>query len=257
MLRFSANISTLFAALPVVERIQAAARAGFKAVEMQFPYDLPAATLRDATKQVGVEFVLINIPAGDFAGGERGIACLPGREAEFLRGVRLAGDYANALGCPRVNCLAGNLPEGETPEQCWDVLVENLRLAADILTQRGVKLLVEPLNRTDNPRFILSGYADADALLTAVGKDNLALQYDSYHARAGGEDVLEGLTKRLARIGHIQVSDYPGRGAPGTGEIDFPRFFRAIRNLPYEGWTGAEYFCPNPGQGDFAWMTAA
>ncbi|MBB5372690.1 hydroxypyruvate isomerase family protein [Acidocella aromatica] len=257
MLRFSANISTLFTALPVAERIQAAARAGFKAVEMQFPYDLPAATLREAAHKAGVEFVLINIPAGDFAGGERGIACLPGREAEFLRGVRLAGDYANTLGCPRVNCLAGNLPEGETPEQCWDVLVENLRLAADMLTVRGVQLLVEPLNRADNPRFILNGYPDADALLTAVGKDNLTLQYDTYHAHAGGEDVLEGLTKRLMRIGHIQFSDYPGRGAPGTGELNFPRLFRAIRNLPYEGWTGAEYLCPSPGPGDFAWTAAA
>ena len=134
--------------------------------------------------------------------------------------------------------------------------MENLRLAADMLAQRGVQLLVEPLNRADNPRFILSGYPHADDLLTAVGKDNLALQYDSYHARAGGEDVLEGLTKRLARIGHIQVSDYPGRGAPGTGEIDFPRFFRAIRNLPYAGWTGAEYFLHNPRLDEFAWMAA-
>jgi hydroxypyruvate isomerase len=254
MLRFSANISTLFTALPVPERIAAAAQAGFGAVEMQFPYELPAAMLRDAAREAEVAFVLINIPAGDFAQGERGIACLPGRENEFLRGVRLAGDYANTLGCPRVNCLAGNLPEGETPEQCWDVLVENLRLAADMLAVRGVQLLVEPLNRADNPRFILNGYPDAEALLTAVGKDNLALQYDTYHARAGGEDVLEGLTKRLARTGHIQFSDYPGRGAPGTGELDFSRLFRAIRNLPYEGWTGAEYLCPSPGPGDFAWM---
>lgn len=257
MLRFSANISTLFTTLPVPERIAAAAQAGFAAVEMQFPYELPAATLRYAAGAAGVEFVLINIPAGDFAGGERGIACQPGRETEFLRGVRLAGDYADALGCPRVNCLTGNLPEGETPERCWDVLVENLRLAVDILTQRGVQLLVEPLNRVDNPRFILNGYGDADALLTAVGRDNLALQYDVYHARASGEDALEGLTKRIGRIGHIQVSDYPGRGAPGTGELDFPRLFRAIRHLPYAGWTGAEYFCPSPGPEAFAWMAAA
>ncbi|HUM08905.1 MAG TPA: TIM barrel protein [Acidocella sp.] len=257
MLRFSANISTLFTALPVPARIAAAARAGFAAVEMQFPYELPAATLADAAGAAGVEFVLINIPAGDFAAGERGIACIPGREDEFLRGLRRAGDYADALGCPRVNCLAGNLPEGEAPERCWDVLVENLRLAADTLAVRGVQLLVEPLNRADNPRFILNGYADADALLTAVGKDNLALQYDVYHARAGGEDVLEGLTRRIGRVGHIQFSDYPGRGAPGTGELDFPRLFRAIRHLPYAGWTGAECLCPNPGPEDFAWMTAA
>ncbi len=257
MLRFSANISTLFTALPVPGRIAAAAAAGFTAVEMQFPYELPASTLASAAGAAGVEFVLINIPAGDFAGGERGIACIPGREDEFLRGVMRAREYANALGCPRVNCLAGNLPEGEAPERCWDVLVENLRLAADMLAVRGVQLLVEPLNRVDNPRFILNGYAEADALLTAVGKDNLALQYDVYHARAGGEDALEGLTRRMGRIGHIQVSDYPGRGAPGTGELDFPRLFRAIRHLPYAGWTGAEYFCPNPGPEEFAWMAAA
>jgi hydroxypyruvate isomerase len=134
------------------------------------------------------------------------------------------------------------------------VLVANLRRAADLLAPRGVQILVEPLNRADNPRFILNGYADAEALLSAVGKDNLALQYDTYHARAAGEDVLDGLTKWLPRIGHIQFSDYPGRGAPGTGELDFPRLFRAIRALPYAGWTGAEYFAADPAPEEFGWM---
>jgi len=254
MLRFSANVSTLFTALPVTERFAAAARAGFTGVEMQFPYELPAATLAEAARRAGLDWVLINAPAGDFTAGARGFACLPGGEEAFWQSLRQAADYAAALGCPRVHCLAGNLPADEAPERCWDVLVENLRQGAAMLAARGMQLLVEPLNRTDNPRFILDGYADADALLTAVGADNLALLYDVYHARAAGEDWLGGLERRIGRIGHIQFSDYPGRGAPGTGELDLARLFRAIRHLPYAGWTGAEFFSPSPGAAALDWL---
>jgi hydroxypyruvate isomerase len=247
MLKFSANISTLFTDLPFGARIHAAARAGFGAIEAQFPYgEIEAGAFARQARDAGAEIVLINLSAGDFGAGERGIACLEGRQDEFLQGVLRGGDYAAELGCARVNCLVGNIPEGEEPEACWDVLVENLRRASAELAARDITLLIEPLNRRDNPRFAVSGYAQADALLTVVEAPNLALQYDFYHAAAGGEDVLSGLERRIERIGHIQFSDFPGRGAPGSGWLDFPRLFRALEHLPYEGWVGAEYHDPAP-----------
>ncbi|WP_298282562.1 hydroxypyruvate isomerase family protein [Acidocella sp.] len=252
MLRFSANISTLFTDMPFAARPDAAARAGFLAIEAQFPHaEMSAGAFGQAARDAGVEVVLINLPAGEFGQGERGLACLPGRREEFLAGVLRGGDYAAEIGCPRVNCLVGNVPDGSAPEACWETMVESLRLAAAALAARGVTLLIEPLNRRDNPRFILGGYAEADALLTEVGAPNMALQYDFYHAAAAGEDVLSGLERRIERIGHVQFSDFPGRGAPGSGWLDFPRLFRAVAHLPYEGWVGAEYFDPAPA--GFAW----
>ena len=250
-MRFSANISTLFTALPLLERFAAAAAAGFSAVEMQFPYTHKPAELAAAAQGAGVEIVLINLPAGDFAAGERGIACIPGRAAEFHAGVTQAVAYAAALRCPRVNCLAGNVPEGENADACWDMLVENLRDAADVFATHNLELLIEPLNRADNPRFMLDGSKDVLALITAVGKRNLALQFDLYHSAAAGEDVCAQLARHIDRIGHIQISDHPGRGAPGSGGFDFTRFFKALSHLPYAGWVGCEYFAAEP---DFAWM---
>jgi hydroxypyruvate isomerase len=250
-MRFSANISTLFTALPLPERFAAAAAAGLSAVEMQFPYPHKPAELSAAAKAAGVEIVLINLPAGDFAAGERGIACIPGRQAEFRAAIAQAATYATALHCPRVNCLAGNIPEGASPDECWDVLVSNLGDAADAFATQNIELLIEPLNRADNQRFMLDGTKNTLDLITAVGKRNLALQFDSYHSAAAGEDACAMLTRHISQIGHIQISDYPGRGAPGTGTLDFAKFFAALSHLPYEGWVGCEYFAPEP---DFAWM---
>jgi len=250
-MRFSANISTLFTALPLLERISAAASAGFTAVEMQFPYTHRPAELIAAAKAAGVEFVLINAPAGDFAAGERGIACLAGREAEFHAGIAQAITYATALGCPRVNCLAGNVPEGADADQCWDVLVANLRDAADAFATHNIELLIEPLNHADNPRFALNGTSNTLDLITAIGRRNVLLQFDSYHCSTAGEHVCAQLGRHIASIGHIQISDSPGRGAPGSGNFDFTRFFAALSHLPYEGWIGCEYFDPAP---DFAWV---
>ena len=251
MLRFSANISTLFTALPLPARFAAAANAGFTAVEMQFPYAHKPAELAAAAQAAGVAFVLINMPAGDFAAGERGIACIPGRETEFRTAIAQAVRYATALHCPRVNCLAGNIPEGENADACWDTLVENLRAAADAFALHNIELLIEPLNRADNPRFALNGTGNALDLLTAVGRNNVALQFDSYHSAAAGEDVCAQMTRNVSRIGHIQISDYPGRGAPGTGTLDFARIFGALAHLPYNGWVGCEYFDQTP---NFSWM---
>jgi hydroxypyruvate isomerase len=253
MLRLAANISTLFTALPVTARFAAAANAGFAAVEMQFPYAHKPAALAAAAQAAGVEFVLINMPAGDFAAGERGMACIPGREAEFRAAIAQAVSYARTLHCPRVNCLAGNIPEAADANECWDILVENLRTAADAFATQNIELLIEPLNRADNPRFALNGTANALDLITAIGRKNVALQFDSYHSAAAGEDACAQMTRNISRIGHIQISDFPGRGAPGTGTLDFARIFQALSHLPYAGWVGCEYFAPEP---DFSWLQA-
>lgn len=250
-MRFSANISTLFTALPVPARFAAAAAAGFSAVEMQFPYSHKPAELAAAAQAAGTDIVLINLPAGDFAAGERGIACIPGRETEFRAAIAQAITYATALHCPRVNCLAGNIPEGADANACWDLLVANLRDAADAFATRNIELLIEPLNRADNPRFILQGNRHTLDLITAVARRNVSLQFDSYHSAASAEDVCAQLARHIGQIGHIQISDFPGRGAPGSGTLDFAKFFKTLSHLPYKGWVGCEYFAAEP---DFAWM---
>jgi hydroxypyruvate isomerase len=241
MLRFAANISTLFTELPLLERPAAAAKAGFSAIEMQFPYVVAREDIAAARAAADVEFVLINMPAGDLAAGELGLACLPSREAGFAEAVEQAIVYAQALGCQRANCLAGNLPRGESHAHCWNVLVKNIEFAAEKFAAAKIQLLVEVLNNVDFPNFILGKISDGDALLATVKHPNLALQYDVYHRRAAGDDWFEGLEPRLDRIGHIQFSDYPGRHEPGTGELDMRKLFASIERLPYAGWTGAEY----------------
>jgi hydroxypyruvate isomerase len=233
MLKLSANISTMFTEHAPLDRLAAAAAAGFSAVEMQFPYELDLAALVAAQRAARVEFVVINIPAGDFAGGERGIACLPGRHGEFLQAVARAVEYAAALGCRRLNCLAGNRPEGENPSRCWDMLADNVAAAADVLAPHGMQLLLEPLNRRDNRHFLLGTMDEVLRLRAAAGRTNIALQHDIYHAYASGEGELPELARRIGQIGHIQFSDYPGRGQPGTGEIDWPAFFNWVQELPY------------------------
>ena len=250
-MHFAANISTLFTALPPLARIAAAAQAGFRGVEMQFPYEHEPAALAAAAREAGVRFALINMPAGDFGNGERGTACIPGRELEFQAGIMRATDYAMALECRRVNCLAGNLPAGADAATCRALLVNNLRLAADAFAPHGITLLLEPLNRVDNPSFILHGTEDALSIIHEADRPNLALQLDTYHSAMAGEDGSDMLARHVGQIGHIQISDCPGRGAPGTGTLDFARFFGTLSELAYRGWIGCEYTGSEP---DFAWM---
>jgi hydroxypyruvate isomerase len=253
LLRFAANISTLFTEVHLLERPAAAAAAGFIAIEVQFPYAVPAAELAAACTAAGVECVLLNLPAGRLEAGELGLACLPDREAQFADAVGLAIEYARALRCHRVNCLAGNQPAGHIRSICWEVLVANARIAAERLAAAGMQLLVEPLNPVDFPRFLLGRIAGGDELLAAVAHPNLKLQYDVYHRRAAGDDWLGGLAERVATIGHIQFSDYPGRHEPGTGELDMARLFALIDKLPYDGWTGCEYRPSGATRDSFGW----
>lgn len=231
----------LFGEVEFPERFDAAARAGFKAVEVQFPYAWDERRLAQAAKSAGVEVVLINIPAGDPHKGDRGIACLPEREAEFLDGVKKAIEYAGVLGCRQMNCLAGIVPPGADRAVLRRTYVANLRYAAGELARAGMTLLVEPISTLAVPGFFLNRSADAFAIVEEVGAGNLKVQYDLYHMHIMGDDLAAAIAANLGRIAHMQVADAPGRHEPGSGEIDFPPLFDLIDRLGYQGWIGAEY----------------
>jgi len=240
-LKFSANLSFLFLERPFLERFAAGRAAGFSAVEFHFPYAFAPAEVAAAAQQAGVEVVLFNLPAGDWDAGERGIACDPARQEEFQEGVGRAVEYARALGCRQINCLAGLLPDGISAELAQHTLVENLRYAAGALQREGLRLLLEPLNTRDTPNFIVSRTDQALSILAQAACDNLFLQYDVYHAQVMEGDLANTLERSLTRIGHIQIADNPGRHEPGTGEINYPFLFRHLERIGYRGWIGCEY----------------
>ncbi|MGJ7495453.1 hydroxypyruvate isomerase [Variovorax sp. RT4R15] len=256
MPRFAANLTMLFTELPFMQRFEAAARAGFDAVEYLFPYAVPKQELVAALRDNALEQVLHNLPAGNWEAGERGIACHPDRVAEFREGVARAIDYATALGCPQLNCLAGKMPVGAALRQVQPTLVENLRFAARELQAAGIRLLIEPINSFDIPGFMLTRTDQALALMDEVGSSNLKLQYDIYHAQRMEGELGATLGNHLARIGHIQLADNPGRGEPGTGEINYPWLFRHIDAIGYTGWIGCEYRPRTDTAAGLGWRTA-
>jgi hydroxypyruvate isomerase len=241
MPRFAANLTMLFTELPFLERFAAAHAAGFDSVEYLFPYPYPKEELAGILRTLGLKQVLHNLPAGDWDAGERGIACHPDRKSEFREGVARAIEYATALGCPQVNCLAGKTPEGVHREHAHATFVDNLRYAAQALKQAGIRLLIEPINTFDIPGFFLARTDQAIAILDEVGSDNLLVQYDIYHAQRMEGELAATLRNHLPRIGHIQVADNPGRNEPGTGEINYAWLFKHIDALGYRGTIGCEY----------------
>jgi hydroxypyruvate isomerase len=241
MLKFSANLTMLFNEVDFLVRFEKAAHAGFKGVEYLFPYAWKKEDLSGELKKYGLTQVLFNLPAGDWNAGERGIACLPGRESEFREGVETAIDYASALGCSQLNCLAGLTPRNESPEKVQATLRENLRFASDALEKKGIRLLVEALNSQDMPGFHLVRTADVLALLTDVGRANVYIQYDVYHMQIMEGNLTKTLLDNLGRISHIQIADNPGRHEPGTGEIRYTHLFRSLEAAGYNRWIGCEY----------------
>lgn len=241
MPRFAANLSMLFTELPFLERFGAAARAGFQGVEYLFPYAFNKDELAEQLERHRLVQVLHNLPAGNWEGGERGIACHPDRVAEFRHGVGRAIEYATALGCTQINCLAGIAPAGVSPELLRYTLLSNLRYAAGQLQEAGIRLLIEPINTFDIPGFYLSRTAQAADILDEVGADNLFIQYDLYHAQRMEGELAATVARHLPRIAHIQLADNPGRHEPGSGEINYPWLLRHIDGLGYTGWVGCEY----------------
>ena len=254
MPRFAANLTMLFNELEFLDRFQAAAEAGFTGVEYLFPYPFDKHTLAARLKRWNLTQVLHNLPAGDWAAGERGIAILPDRVSEFQRGVFEAIDYATALGCRQVNCLVGVAPSGIEPARLRETLVNNLRFAAHELGQEGIALLVEPINTRDIPGFFLNTTAQALRLLDDVDSPNLFLQYDIYHMQIMEGDLARTIEANLDRIAHIQLADNPGRNEPGTGEINFPFLYRHLDAIGYAGWVGCEYKPARDTRDGLSWL---
>ena len=241
MPRFAANLTMLFTEHAFLDRFEPAAKAGFTAVEFLFPYAFKAADIKQRLDAQGLALVLHNLPAGDWDAGERGIACLPDRVDEFRAGVARAVDYAKALGVPQLNCLAGKAPMGVDAGTLRRTFVANLRYAAAELHKAGLKLLIEPVNNHDIPGFWLNHTALAISVLDEVGAANAYLQYDIYHAQRCEGELAATISKYMARIGHIQVADNPGRNEPGTGEINYAFLFEHLDRIGYSGWIGCEY----------------
>lgn len=241
MPKFSANLSFLYPEVPLLERIAAAARDGFPAVEYLGPYDHSPEEVADALAASGVEQALFNIPSGDWGGGERGLGCLPDRVDEFREGVDTAIRYAKALKCPKVNCLTGIAPEGADRAVLESTLVANLQYAAPRFADAGIKLLLEPINLRDIPGFFVSTSAHAERVLDAVGSDNLYIQYDVYHMQIMQGDLVPTFERLRERIGHVQIADNPGRHEPGTGEINYGFVLSELDRLGYDGYVGCEY----------------
>jgi hydroxypyruvate isomerase len=241
MPKFCANLTLLFNELPFLERFAAAAKAGFTGVEYLFPYEFDKQALSQALQINKLTQVLHNLPAGQWAEGERGIACLPERISEFKAGVSTAIAYANALGCTQVNCLAGIRPNTLDPATARQTLINNLRYAAPLLKAAGIKLLIEPINTRDIPGFFLTNTLQAIEIIKEVESDNLFLQYDIYHMQIMEGDLAPTIARHLAYIPHMQMADTPGRHEPGTGEINYDWLFQHIDALGYQGWIGCEY----------------
>jgi len=238
MPKIAANLSMLFTEYPFLERFDRAAAAGFDGVEFLFPYEEQASDIIDRLQENNLALVLFNLPAGDWAAGDRGIAAIYDRREEFRAGVAKAVEYATALRPPRLNCLAGKAEESAENDLA---LLQNVRYAAEQLAAIDVDLTVEPVNTHDVPGFALPTTRAALDLIAEVEQPNLGLQFDVYHSLRMGEDPIELIRELGADMAHIQIADVPGRHQPGTGKIDFEELFRTIDDSGYDGWVSLEY----------------
>jgi hydroxypyruvate isomerase len=253
-LKYCANLGWLFADLPFEQRFAAAAKAGFRGVEFSQPYDYPIATLKGLLRENDLELVLFNLPAGNWAGGDRGIGCIRARQQEFADGLKRALDYAVELGCKRVNCLSGIMPQGVDEGGLWQTLAENLHLAAEALARENILLVTEPINRNDFAGFFLNTSARGMKAIAMAAHPNIKLQYDIYHMQRSEGELAATIARLLPMIGHMQVADNPGRHQPGTGEINFSFLLNHIAALGYDGWMGCEYAPRGKTQDTLGWM---
>ncbi|ANI13830.1 hydroxypyruvate isomerase [Pseudomonas citronellolis] len=251
-----ANLSLLFTELPLLERVRAAAEAGFAGVEIQFPYEVPAAALQAELQRSGLPLVLFNLPAGDLMQGGAGLAAVPGREAQFAAGLRQALEYAEVARPQKINVLAGRLAEGVEREQALALLAEHLRQTAEAFAGRGVAVLMEAINLHDMPGFLLNTPQHLLDMLARVGHPNLAAQLDFYHMARMGLDLADCVRQLQGHIGHVQFADAPGRGEPGSGELDFEPALAALRAQGYAGWLGAEYRPQGATSAGLGWLPA-
>jgi hydroxypyruvate isomerase len=243
MPRFAANLSMLYNEVDFLDRFAAAASDGFKAVEYLFPYAYPAQQLAELLDRHGLQQVLFNAPPGDWDASERGLACLPGRQAEFQAGIAQAIEYARALKCPRIHVMAGLLPAGLSREAAQACYVANVRDAAERAAPHDIRILLEPINGRDMPGFFLSQQAQAHALVAEIGAANVQVQMDLYHCQIVEGDLAMKIRHYLptGRVGHLQIAGVPQRHEPDVGEINYSYLFKLLDQLGYDGWIGCEY----------------
>ncbi len=254
MPRFAANISTMFTERPLVQRVAAAANAGFEAVECQFPYEVPAKEMKAALDEAGLPLVLINTPPGDFEAGERGLAGLPGRDAEFRDCMADALAYASSVGCQKIHVMAGVQPEGIERDECLSLFEENLRHAASMAEKSDVEmLLIEPINTRDIPGYLLNTPEQAAAIIERIGSEGIKLQYDFYHVQIMRGDIAKGLEAFWPLIGHVQFAGVPERQEPDIGELNCDYLFSCLDRQGYNGWVGAEYFPAGETEDGLGW----
>jgi len=256
MPRFAANISTMFTEHALIDRVEAAGKAGFKAVECQFPYEVPALEMKAALDAAGIPLILINTPPGDFEAGERGLAALPGREADFRAAMDIALDYAEGVGCRQIHVMAGVLSNATSPADGFSLFEKNLRDALSAAEGRAIdKLLIEPINSRDIPGYLLNRPEQARDLIEHIGSTALQLQYDFYHTQIMRGDVAKGLDEFWPLIGHVQFAGVPERQEPDIGELNCFYLFDRLDQLGYDGWVGAEYFPEGRTEDGLSWAS--
>ncbi len=241
MPRLAANLSTMFTEHPFLDRFEAARQQDFKAVEFLFPYDFPAIEIARRLRDNGLKLALFNMPPGNWDLGERGTACLPGREQDFRDGVLRALEYASALDCTNLHCMAGITTPDTPPGTHAALYATRLAWAAEQARKSGVKILLEPINHQDMPGYFMHTTAQAAEIIAAIGPDRLGLQFDIYHCQITEGNLSRRIVQLLPIIAHMQLADVPGRHEPGTGEINWDHLFRHIDALGYQGWIGCEY----------------
>ncbi|QRM27278.1 hydroxypyruvate isomerase family protein [Microvirga sp. VF16] len=240
MPRFSANLGFLFTEYSEIERVAAAAAAGFKAVEMHWPYQVPAAEMRSALSRSQVTMLGLNTPVGNVAAGDFGLGALSGRESEFQQSVDQAVSYGHAIGATAVHCMSG-LVSPDAVSVAEQTFVANLKLAADKADQAGMTLLIEPINHRDKPGYFLHTIEQAASIIGQVGRRNLRIMFDCYHTQIMQGDLTRRLKDYLELIGHVQIAAVPSRAEPDEGEIDYHEICRSLDSIGYGGWIGAEY----------------
>ena len=240
MPRFAANVSTMFPDLPVAERFAAARAIGFEAVEYLFPYGESPEEIKRCLRDTSIRMILLNTPLGDASSGERGLAAVPDRQADFKHHFEQSLGYARTLDVPMIHAMAGVVPE-EQRTDAEVVFAENVRHAADVAATHGIRILLEPLNHEDTPGYFLTLTAETRRLIQAIGRDNVRLQYDLYHRQIMEGNLARGLADNIDLIAHIQFSSVPGRHEPQFGEVNMPYLFEVCDRLGYHGWIGCEY----------------
>ncbi len=252
MPKFAANLSFMFTEVDFLDRFEAAAEAGFKGVEYLFPYDYPADELAGRLKANGLTQALFNLPPGNWEAGERGLAAIPGREAEFKAAAEKAVDFARALDCKLLHAMPGLKHHGAN----WQTYISNLKVATQIAAPAGITIILEPINEIDIPGFFLTTTATARAAIYEVGADNIGLQFDLYHRQIQEGDVARAITEYAGLTRHYQIASPPDRGEPDDGEMNYRYLFKRIDETGFDGWLGCEYKPRGGTKAGLGWIEA-